>query len=283
MATRKLWRYGLLGLALVMVVAAGVTLYYGFRLPPSRVLPEAPSVPEPGTEEQKPPSGELTQSGCVACHRSLPRTFIGHTFADWEGSLHARQGVSCSDCHGGDSTQAQLERAHQGLRPSRDSQSPLYFTKIPATCGRCHTQEFAYFRESVHYQRLQETGRGPNCVTCHGAMAVAILSPQELAATCTACHNERLGIRPDEPLKARFLLTLIRQAEEQLQLIRKLIAAKQDEMDTTPALQLLTQAEGEMRIIQQGWHTFRLEQVETRLEKAWAQAQAAVAALEEKP
>lgn len=280
MKTRKLRRYGLLGLALLLVAAAGLTLYYGFRPLPQGVPDEAPVVPTPGTEAPKPPPGELAESACVTCHRTLPRTFIGHTFADWEDSLHAQQGVSCSDCHGGDPTQAQLERAHQGLRPSRDPQSPLYFTKVPQTCGRCHTAELAYFQQSVHYQQLQETGRGPNCVTCHGAMAIAILSPQELAATCTACHNERLGIRPDEPLKARFLLTLIRQAQGQLELIRKLISAKQEEVNTRSATQLLAQAEAEMRAIQEGWHTFRLEQVESQLEQVLALAQAAVEALE---
>jgi len=114
-------------------------------------------------------------------------------------------------------------------------------------------------------------------------MAVAVLSPGELVATCGACHNERLGIRPDELLKARFLLTLIQHAQEQLQLIGKLIAAKKNTVDTTSATQLLDQARVEMRAIQQGWHTFRLEQVESQLEKALALAQSAVKALEEEP
>jgi len=279
----RLGRYGLLGLALLLIAAVGTTLYYAFRLPPPAVPVEVPVVPTPATEQPKPPPGELAESTCVTCHRALPRTFIGHTFADWEGSVHARQGVSCHDCHGGDPTQAPVEWAHQELRPSPDLQSPLHFTKVPQTCGRCHTQEFAYFRQSVHYQQLQETGRGPNCVTCHGAMAVAVLSPGELVATCGACHNERLGIRPDELLKARFLLTLIQHAQEQLQLIGKLIAAKKNTVDTTSATQLLDQARVEMRAIQQGWHTFRLEQVESQLEKALALAQSAVKALEEEP
>lgn len=265
---RKAWIYGSLGVAVVLLVALGVVLYNGLRLEPS-VSPTTPpgSTPPPG----KPSPGETAQSSCVACHRDLPQTFVGHTFEDWEGSLHAEQGISCHDCHGGDPTQQEAQRAHQNVRPSRDPESRLYFTRIPATCGECHTQELQNFKQSVHFTQLQGTGRGPNCITCHGSMAISIPQPAELSSTCAACHNERLGIRPDEPLKARFLLKLMQQTQEQLKLLRVLIELKKMQgVDTTAAETLLEQAQTQMSPIQEEWHTFQLEQLEGRLDRVRA-------------
>ena len=222
----------------------------------------------------------MAESSCVGCHQALPQTFVGHTFADWQGSRHAQQGVSCHNCHGGDPTQANEDLAHRGVRSSRDPESPLYFTRVPETCGRCHTAEFGFFRESVHYRQLQDTGRGPNCVTCHGAMAIAILRPRQLESTCTACHNERLGIRPDEPLKARFLLSLMNRASERLLLVSRLARLLSTTVDVQAAEEHLDRAREELVQAQEAWHTFDLQRVEQQIERVFDLAQLAVDALE---
>jgi len=42
---------------------------------------------------------------CVTCHEAerLPIS-LGHSFEEWHASAHARGGVSCEKCHGGDPT-----------------------------------------------------------------------------------------------------------------------------------------------------------------------------------
>lgn len=269
---RKVLGYGLI--ALVLGAALGGIVYFASRqapvtpsAQPPRVTPAAPT----------PPPIALSDNTCVSCHRGLTVT-VGHTFADWEGSSHARAGVACQDCHSGDATKSQLEQAHQGVRSSRDPESPLYFTRLPQTCGNCHSAEWQLFQQSVHYAQLRESGRGPNCVTCHGAMATTVLKPTELATTCSACHNPRLASRPEEPIKARFALTLMTQAQEYLDVVEQFIAMRKGQTDLSQAEALLAQARRALQRARQEWHLFIVDRVEEKLQEALEQARAALAA-----
>ncbi|MBI2616218.1 MAG: hypothetical protein HYW52_11210, partial [Gemmatimonadetes bacterium] len=126
-------------------------------------------------------------NGCVTCHEKLPATTAGgHSFQDWRASPHGRAGATCDKCHGGNPAAADREAAHRDVYSSRESRSKVYYTRIPATCGSCHQQELGFFTDSRHYARLVTTGRGPNCVTCHGSMAVQVLSPGDMETTCSA-------------------------------------------------------------------------------------------------
>lgn len=268
---KKAIGYGLI--ALVLGVAAGGIIYYYFA---SR---QAPLTSSPQPSRTAPPTPtppiSLSDNTCVGCHRGLTVT-VGHTFADWEGSSHARAGVACQDCHGGDATKPQGEQAHQGVRSSRDPESPLYFTRLPQTCGSCHNAEWQLFQQSVHYAQLRESGRGPNCVTCHGAMATTVLKPTDLATTCSACHNPRLASRPEEPIKARFALTLMTQVQEYLDVVEQLIAMRKGQTDVSE--ELLAQARQTLQRARQEWHLFIIDRVEEKLQEALEQARAALAA-----
>lgn len=268
---KRAWGYALSVLVLLGVLAG--VLYY---LSPRRA-PAPPPTPSAVPMPRPTPPVSITENTCVGCHRGLTVT-VGHTFSDWEGSSHARAGVACQDCHGGDATSSQQELAHRGVRSSRDSESPLYFTRLPQTCGRCHSAEWQLFQQSVHYAQLRESGRGPNCVTCHGAMATTILKPAELATTCSTCHNARLGILPEEPIKARFVLTLMVQVQEHLNVVGELIAARKAQGELSQAEALLQQARQILQQAKQEWHLFMVDRVETHLQEALKQARAALAA-----
>jgi hypothetical protein len=137
--------------------------------------------------EPKPPSAG---GSCVECHRNVQGVpYLLHNLADWELSAHAKWGVGCQSCHGGDAAAKEKAQAHKGMLPSTDEKSRVYYTAIPATCGSCHDRELQAFQRSAHFRELQSTGRGPNCVTCHGAMANVVMSPQEMERTCTLCHR----------------------------------------------------------------------------------------------
>lgn len=129
-------------------------------------------------------------SSCAACHaKEKSRPALAHDFDDWKRSRHARAGVSCADCHGGRPSEPAKAAAHQGLRPSTDPESLVYFTRIPETCGACHVEELASFKKSAHHQELMRSGRGPNCATCHGSMAISVIGPRDMEQTCRLCHR----------------------------------------------------------------------------------------------
>jgi nitrate/TMAO reductase-like tetraheme cytochrome c subunit len=151
------------------------------------------------------------ENSCVHCHSRLPGTsFVGTKSHSWTGSIHQKHGVTCDNCHGGDPTAADKKKAHASVLGSRNERSPVYYKNIPANCGRCHGAEFFKFAQSLHYKQLESTGRGPECVTCHGSMVTRVLAPDTIAAVCEQCHNERLALRPYVPQEAKAVLLLLR-------------------------------------------------------------------------
>ena len=142
------------------------------------------------------------KGSCVGCHQHLaPGNIVAHDFADWQRSAHAGAGVNCESCHGGDASAKDKAAAHKGVLRAGDSKSRIFFTKIPETCGACHEPEFKAFQKSAHFKELQKSGRGPNCVTCHGSMANVVLGPKELETTCALCHRQ-----PTQAFAARLEL-----------------------------------------------------------------------------
>lgn len=263
----------LLTIAAVLILGLGIGLFFTFYRGPSG----PGGSPGPG-HGGLPTVVAAVGNTCVECHRQIPEgALAGHGFREWEQSLHAARGVTCEACHGGDPSKGEKDQAHVGVLPSTDPQSKVYFKEIPQTCGGCHSPEFEAFRASVHYSQLKEEGRGPNCVTCHGAMAVSILTPSELEQACSACHNERLGIRPLEPIKARYVLMMSVQVRAYLDAVRELMELKRAAgKDVSKAEGDLTRAEKELQGVREGWHTFLVDRIEEGVQKGFAAVQEAV-------
>lgn len=172
------------------------------------------------------------ENGCLFCHTK------GHNFKDWQKSVHAAHGISCEACHEGDPKTRDPVKAHQGVLPSKDEKSSIHFQNVPKTCGQCHVEELKEFQKSVHYKMLQRSGKGPNCLTCHGSMATTILAYDSLEKTCSLCHG-----RPTQAAKA---LSLLNSAKNLLNLLEK---RKADEK----ALALF---KTRYQKIQREWHSF---------------------------
>jgi cytochrome b subunit of formate dehydrogenase len=152
---------------------------------------------------------------CARCHadQALEEKFripVVRPVEAYLQSAHARavaegrRGAVCADCHG----------AHE-VRRGMDPRSTLWRATVPATCGRCHADILAAYRESVHGEGLARGLRGsPVCTDCHGEHS--ILAPSDprspvFAAnipgqTCGRCHGdarlaEKYGL-PARPVTA---------------------------------------------------------------------------------
>jgi len=206
-----------------------------------------------------------SRNSCVGCHGlQSGATEAGHGFAAWKSSPHARAGVTCEACHGGNPAAQDPTNAHNGVNPSSDPASRVYFTRVPTTCGQCHASEAAYFRTSVHSARLQSDGRGPNCVTCHGSMATRILTPDSALGTCTACHTPG-GVAPvGKAREAAQVLALVR-AENILYDIVANSAASAHGGGAARARVLLDDAGRHLDAAAEVWHSFRLDSATARL------------------
>ncbi len=203
------------------------------------------------------PAARKAGGNCARCHRGVKETVsLQHTFADWEASVHGRADLDCQACHGGDASRRDMEGAHAGLAASTDPKSPVYFTNIPATCGKCHEAELAAFKKSKHYGELQRSGRGPNCVTCHGSMANHIMAPKELETTCSLCHR-----KPMQGFAAEVALEESRAALRRLDEAVKGSAKGAKGLDAAKLAAATARARRESAVIE--WHTFEMGHVVT--------------------
>ena len=205
-------------------------------------------------------------SQCVGCHGGLSDTTgAGHGFAAWRKSPHAAAGVGCEACHGGDPAARDRAAAHRGVAVSTDPESRVYFVRIPDTCGRCHASEVGYFRTSIHYARLRADGRGPNCVTCHGAMATSVLTPERLLQTCSACHMPGGLAPPDKAREAAQVLALTRAENILYDVVAAQAAAQRGSRGGARARVMLDDAQRHLTAAAEIWHSFRLDSASARL------------------
>lgn len=211
-------------------------------------------------------SANLTtvKNSCVHCHSGLSASsFVGVKSHSWNGSIHQQHGVTCDKCHGGNPAAVQKSKSHIGIFGSSNSQSPVYFKNIPTTCGKCHGAEFYKFTQSLHYKMLESTGKGPECVTCHGSMVTKILDPDTLAAVCEKCHNERMLIFPYIPQKAKAVLLLLQES--------KILLAADEQLyhpaKGTDEAKTLRAAGVSLHAAKLDWHKFDLDTITGHLQE----------------
>jgi hypothetical protein len=209
---------------------------------------------------------EEAGNSCVYCHFRLPgNSFVGAESHSWTGSIHQKSGVTCDKCHGGNPQAAQEKEAHQGVLPSGNPRSTVYFKNVPATCGKCHGAQFYKFTQSVHYKMLESTGKGPECVTCHGSMVTSVLTPNNVAALCGQCHNERMGNLPYIPQEAKAVLLLLRESKALLEADMKLYHPAEE----TAMARLMRNARSSLYSATLDWHTFNLGRITGNLEQMY--------------
>jgi hypothetical protein len=200
---------------------------------------------------------EPARNQCIACHQGdVMPIALGHSFQEWQVSAHGKEGVGCEKCHGGDPHATTAEVAHRSVLPASDPASPIHATRLPATCGACHSKEFAAYAETVHARKLAaQGGKGATCLTCHGAMAISYPSPSELAARCAVCHQK--------PTKVQAALAVLSTASIQLWRTRHTLdaSARSEAPWHKEGQARLEGLERAYRDIQLKWHTFAMDQV----------------------
>jgi len=214
------------------------------------------------------------KSFCVSCHKTLPtKTFIGKTSHEWEESIHSKAGVTCEQCHGGDPSKEDKDLAHVDVLVSANPKSKIYFKRVPETCGNCHRSEYLRFRKSLHYVYLEKSGRGPNCVTCHGSMDTSVIVASEVKDFCKTCHNQMMNLPLYVPEEAFDTLVFIEQAKvvmtwakEFMKLTEK---AGKNQANIEKAKIALRKAEGNIDIIKKAWHSFELQNIKKMAKEAF--------------
>jgi formate dehydrogenase gamma subunit len=130
---------------------------------------------------------------CKRCHEKQSESYGAsvHGLALAKGR---KDSATCSDCHDGHT-----------ILPPTSPESPLYFSRLAQTCGRCHDQEAKDVELSVHGQAVAAGHRdAPTCTDCHSEHKIQALktsSPLEIdVAVCSQCHaSERMNTKYNLP------------------------------------------------------------------------------------
>lgn len=145
-------------------------------------------------------AAEARPNYCIDCH--------GDVLEEAGGDVHRAAGFSCVDCHRGDPTAEDPEKA---MDPARGYIGKPKGMAAANLCGSCHgdiermrvvnprlpTDQLAQYRTSQH-GKLAARGneRVATCVSCHGSHGVrpvkdpaSTANKGKIVETCTGCHN----------------------------------------------------------------------------------------------
>ena len=143
---------------------------------------------------------KVAKEVCIECHASeMIKPEFREIPSEWRKSWHYENNVSCHDCHGGDPNDAAM-----AMSPARGFIGVPKYQDVPEFCGKCHIGILENYLESGHGKALRSTGKGPNCVTCHGSHNIQKASIDIISeGLCTRCHSYERA----KTMKASLLLT----------------------------------------------------------------------------
>ena len=152
-------------------------------------------------------TASTTVNECVSCHAGLPDSRLSAPAAAFSEDVHRRSGFTCVDCHGGDPSATDKQRAKA---PATGFRGAPHGPAQIATCARCHSDavlmrrfapsqrvdQAAEYAVSVHGKRLAAGDtKVATCASCHGAHGIRVASdakspvfPTNVSATCATCH-----------------------------------------------------------------------------------------------
>jgi predicted CXXCH cytochrome family protein len=143
------------------------------------------------------------KDSCFDCHRVMEGTSLKFT-----NDIHFANAISCSNCHGGDSSETNQNIA---MNASRGFKLRVQRAGVPEFCGSCHSDagfmgkfetlprvdQLAKYQAGVHGKLLAAgRKRAAECVDCHGVHntravndPLSLASPQHVSQTCGKCHG----------------------------------------------------------------------------------------------
>lgn len=145
------------------------------------------------------------QNSCLVCHSEIKVEYLE--------SIHAAFNVTCVNCHGGDPTTLEIEKAHALEAFFRGTPRR---TEIPELCASCHsdplkmkpyglrTDQYSEYQTSQHGKLLAQGDTNVAvCSDCHTAHKIlpaweprSAVHPENIPSTCARCHADKQLMEP---------------------------------------------------------------------------------------
>ena len=149
-----------------------------------------------------------TKNSCLDCHSALLEP-LGITQEKFSQDIHAQEGLTCANCHGGDPTSDDPDKA---MSRKAGWKGKIDRKQIPPLCGSCHsdpaymrqfnpslrTDQLAQYHTSVHGRRwVAGDAKVAVCTDCHSVHDLkapsdpqSTVNPVNVANTCARCHAD---------------------------------------------------------------------------------------------
>ena len=157
------------------------------------------------------PAQSVGQTSCINCHVQLDDELKAPT-DNLATDIHAKNGISCDVCHGGDADSNLAEDAEAAMDAKRGYIGAPKKNEIPRLCGRCHsdatyikkynpnlpTDQYQQYLTSQHGLKLA-TGdtKVAACTDCHSNhniqsanSSASTVFPSNIPEMCGSCHSD---------------------------------------------------------------------------------------------
>lgn len=125
------------------------------------------------------------KDSCLECHSQLDGRLQAPAVA-FAKDVHAKHGLGCSDCHGGDATKEEPDAA---MNRAKGFLGKVSRREVPKFCAKCHS-DVSYMRRFAPQQRVDQYEE--YLTSTHGKL---LATGDENVATCIDCHSVH-NIRP---------------------------------------------------------------------------------------
>jgi predicted CXXCH cytochrome family protein len=155
-----------------------------------------------------------TKNSCLDCHSVMPEN-LNVSEDTYSHSIHAQKGVTCANCHGGDPTNDDADKA---MSRKAGFKGHIDRKQIPLLCSSCHSDaermkrsnpglrvdQFQQYKTSVHGMKWAKGDpKVAVCTDCHGTHDLFAPSdprskvhPPNIAGTCARCHADAAYMKP---------------------------------------------------------------------------------------
>ncbi len=116
----------------------------------------------------------VRNDACLKCHQKRERLF-------WSGSIHATQGMACTDCH----------VVHTG--PGITKRPQLTNITVEDTCNTCHKEQVRAENKFSHHPTREGKMNCASCHNPHGTTSPKLVKAISNKELCFNCHAQYRG------------------------------------------------------------------------------------------
>jgi len=139
---------------------------------------------------------------CASCHSDAASAHPFHAAMARGPGAPPSPAASCKACHG-----------THAIVPPRAPGAKFSAANLAASCGECHAETAAHYRDSAHGRAVAQGVQGaPDCLDCHAHPITPARAGSEIAALkvaqeklCLSCHLDKPEVRARTAPVAGFI------------------------------------------------------------------------------